>query len=195
MNILKKVSIILGSICVILIIVGLLLPSQQHLETSITINASPRAVFEEVNSFKKWENWSPWSNIDPNATMSYEGPETGVGCAMYWSSEDPKVGKGSQKIVVSEPYQKIVTQIFVGDCNTNMLASWKFEEQEGGSTKVTWMNDNNSNGKLVNKYLIWYIAYMLEKDYQKGLQALKEYVERIYTAEGAIQKEAEILAQ
>jgi hypothetical protein len=192
MNILKKLSILLASIGVILIIGGLLLPSQQHLETSITINASPKAVFEEVNSFKKWENWSPWSKMDPNSTMRYEGPETGVGCTMYWSSEDPKVGKGNQKIVVSEPYQKIVTQVFVGDCNTNMLSSWKFEEQ-GEGTKVTWMNDNNSKGSLFNKYLIWYIAQMLEKDYQKGLQALKEHVERIHTAEENIQKEAETL--
>ena len=153
MSILKKIFTALTVGLLLIIVIGLFLPSKQYLERSITIYTPPSVVFEEVNSLKKWESWSPWRSIDPHAMAKYEGPEAGIGCTMSWSSDHPKVGKGTQRIVVSEPNQHVVMRMDFAGWDGTVTADWKFEEQAEGETRVTWSNDSDNKGKLFNKYM------------------------------------------
>ena len=77
MNVGKKIGIGVGGIVLLFLVIGMFLPAQRHLERAITINAPDSAVFKEVNSLQRWQNWSPWRDIDPKATVKYEGPEAG----------------------------------------------------------------------------------------------------------------------
>jgi hypothetical protein len=189
MSILKNIFIALAVSLLLIIVVGIFLPSKRYLERSITIYTPPSAVFEEGNSLKKWEKWSPWQDIDPRTIAEYEGPEAGIGCTMSWSSEQPKVGKGTQRIVVSEPYQHIVMRMdFAGWDGT---ADWKFEEQAEGETHVTWRNDSDNKGELFNKYMDLIIYPELGKNYARGLKNLKAHVENIYARQRELHKETE----
>ena len=191
MSIFKKIFTALTVGLLLIIVIGLFLPSKRYLERSITIYTPPSAVFEEVNSLKKWEKWSPWRDIDPRAMAKYEGPEAGIGCTMSWSSDHPKVGKGTQRIVVSEPNQHVVMHMNFAGWDGTVTAGWKFEEQAEGETHVTWSNDSDNKGKLLNKYMDLIIYPELRKNYAQGLKNLKTHVENIYARQRELQKETE----
>ena len=74
---LKKILIALAAIIAVFLIVVALQPSEFKVERSATVAAQPAAVFDQVNDFHKWEAWSPWAKLDPNAKVTFEGPPRG----------------------------------------------------------------------------------------------------------------------
>jgi len=188
MNILRKIFIALAVGLLIIVVVGWFLPSKRHLSRSITVYTHTSTVFQEVNSLKRWEHWSPWRDMDPNATTQYEGPESGVGCTMSWASENPKVGRGSQQIIVSEPNRNIVINLDFADWDGTITAGWEFEEQATGETRVTWSNDSDNKGRLFYKYMDLIIYPKLGKNYAQGLKNLKKHVEDLYAQQQAVQR-------
>ena len=64
---LKK--ILLGLIAIIAIFAGYvaLQPSDFRITRSTTVAEPPAVVFDQVNDFHKWDAWSPWAKLDPNA--------------------------------------------------------------------------------------------------------------------------------
>ena len=188
MNILRKIFIVLAVSLLLIIVIGWFLPSKRHLERSITVYTPPSTVFQEINSLKRWAYWSPWHDIDPHAITQYEGPEAGVGCTMSWSSENPKVGKGTQQIVVSEPNQNIILNVDFVDWDGIITAGWKFEERAEGETRVTWSNDSDNKGRLFSKYMDLIIYPKLIKSYEQGLNNLKMHVESLYAKQQELQK-------
>ena len=67
-----------------------------------TITALPRAVFDQVNDLRKWDNWSPWAKLDPAAKVSFEGAKAGTGAVFKWSGND-KIGEGKMTVTDSSP--------------------------------------------------------------------------------------------
>jgi uncharacterized protein YndB with AHSA1/START domain len=90
---LKKILIALLAIIAIFLIVVALQPSEFHVERTATIAAPPATVFDQVNDFHKWDAWSPWAKLDPNAKITFEGPPSGTGTIMTWAG-DNEVGEG-----------------------------------------------------------------------------------------------------
>jgi uncharacterized protein YndB with AHSA1/START domain len=191
MSTLKKIFIVLVVGLLLVNVIGMFLPSKRYLERSITIHTPPSVVFEEVNSLKKWEKWSPWRDMDPHAVTKYEGPEAGIGCAMSWDSQNRKVGKGTQRIVVSEPSQRIVMNLDFADWDGTITAGWEFEEQAEGETRVTWSNSSDNKGEIFSKYMGLIIYPGLGKTYEQGLKNLKAHVENAYAQQRALQEEVE----
>ena len=71
---LKKILIVLVTIIALFLIVVALQPSEFSVERTATMAAPPATVFEQVNDFHKWEAWSPWAKLDPDAKIAFEGP-------------------------------------------------------------------------------------------------------------------------
>ena len=38
-----------------------------------------------MNDFHKWDAWSPWAKLDPNAKTAFEGPSAGEGAVFAWA--------------------------------------------------------------------------------------------------------------
>jgi len=109
---------ILGAIVLLVVaLVGIayLLPREVSVARSTTIDAPPEAVFGHINSLQAGAEWSPWLGIDLEVQLAYSGPEEGVGNALAWISEHPKVGSGAQEIVESVANEKVVTDLDFGD--------------------------------------------------------------------------------
>lgn len=64
---LKKILLALALILVVFVIVVALLPANFRVTRSATFNAPAETVFAQVNDFHKWDVWSPWAKLDPNA--------------------------------------------------------------------------------------------------------------------------------
>lgn len=177
---LQKVLIAVASLVVLVVAIGLVLPQTAHVERSIVIDAPPDAVFALVNGFSRFNEWSPWATLDADTVYSFEGPGSGVGARMTWSSDNPSVGSGSQEIVHSEPYRTVHTALDFGDQGA-ASAAFTLEPGEDG-TRVTWSLDVDFGWNLFGRYL-GVIAFdrLAGADYERGLQRLKDLAERTRT--------------
>ncbi|NVK21174.1 MAG: SRPBCC family protein [Kangiellaceae bacterium] len=177
MKFLKWFFIILATLVAILVIAGFFLPKESHVERSTTINASMDTVFQQVNSFQNFNQWSPWVEKDPNATYTYSGPDAGVGNKMAWASELREVGSGSQEIVESDYPRHVKTKLYFGDDPNPGYATFTLEELGPKQTKLTWSFDADFGSNIVGRYFGLMMDGMLGPEYEKGLAKLKSTLE------------------
>ncbi len=178
---LKIVGIVIVGLVALIAIVAAFLSPKSHVERSIVINAQPAAIFQEINSFKNFKKWSPWAEIDPNAKYSFEGPETGVGAKMSWTSENDNVGNGAQWIIESVQDKHLKTGLQFGDMAGTYTSDINLEPAEGG-TKVTWTYDGDVSevgmtSAAMYKVVGMFMDGMIGPDYEKGLNKLKSVAE------------------
>ncbi|MGH8481146.1 MAG: SRPBCC family protein [Nevskiaceae bacterium] len=158
-------------------VVGLFLPQTAHVERSIAIDAPAAMVFTVLDGFRQFNRWSPWADIDPNATTTYAGPETGVGAQMRWAG-NAEVGTGSQEILESVPYERLKLRLAFGDFPGDFTASYALAP-EGSGTRVTWAFDADYGSSIFGRYFGLMSDAMLGPDYEKGLARLKTFVESL----------------
>lgn len=175
MKAIKRILVGLLVLILILALVGLALPSRAHVERSISIAATPATVFELVNGFKRFNEWSPWYDYDPAARYTYSGPEQGVGARLEWKSDKPEVGSGSQQIVASEPDQRVRYQLDFGDQGT-AESEISIAPSEAGS-QVRWSFDTEFGYNLPMRYFGLLFDRLIGADYEKGLARLKALAE------------------
>ncbi len=177
-----KRHIIRNVMLVVLVLIGGLLgfaatkPDDFQVTRSITIAAPPAAVFPHVNDFRKWEDWSPWAKLDPEAKNSFEGPESGAGAEFSWSGNND-VGEGKMTIAESQPPERIAIKLeFIRPFEDTCDVDFSFQP-EGEQTKVTWTmaGQNNFISKIV--CLFMNMDQMIGKDFEKGLASMKSVVE------------------
>ncbi|MBA4100505.1 MAG: hypothetical protein C0484_27490 [Rhodospirillum sp.] len=172
---LKRVIIGLVTLIVLIVVIGFLLPRQVHVERSVVINAPQAQLFEALNGFKRFNEFSPWAALDPTTQYTYEGPENGVGAKMSWVSSDPDLGSGTNEIVESKAPDLIRTKLDFGGLLAE--ASFTFAPADG-ATRVTWGFD----GDLGNNPIMRFVGLMFDKwiggDYEKGLARMKQVMEQ-----------------
>ncbi len=174
-------KLLVGLSIVAVIVVGFLIvvamqPSDYRVSRSVTVAAPAAAVFPQVNEIKKWEPWSPWMKLDPNATSKYEGPAAGVGAAMIWAGNN-EVGEGMMTITESKANELVRFHL---DFYKPMAGAGDAEfafRPEGNGTTVTWTmtGKNNFIGKAF--CLIMNMDKMIGGNFEKGLADLKAIAE------------------
>lgn len=153
---------------------GLLLPATSHLERSTTIERPPAQVFATLNSFSRFNEWSPWFEIDPAAKYTYSGPASGVGAGMAWVGNS-SVGSGNQEILESTPDSRIVNALDFG--GSRAKATFQLDP-DGNGTQVTWSLDSEHGYNPINRLFgAFLLDGMVGKDYEKGLAKLKGLLE------------------
>lgn len=179
----KKVGIVLLFLVALFVVTGFLLPKQVHIERSITIERPATMMFELLNSYRHFNEWSPWAKRDPNALFTISGPEAGVGARMSWVGEPQLVGSGWQEIVGSKPYEKIDIKL---DFDAQGIADTGFTlVEQGDGTEVTWFFDSDltEGVNLLDSFLARYFGLLFDRwvggDYEMGLANLKDYAESL----------------
>ncbi|MEN7550445.1 SRPBCC family protein [Rapidithrix thailandica] len=170
-----KVLKIILIIVVILAAVYVFLPGSSHVERSVMINSQPEKVYTVVNNMHRFNDWSPWAKIDPNTQYEFEGPESGEGAKMSWTSDHNEVGNGSQWIEKSVPNKEVVTMLTF-DEGDPAKAKFLLEPTDEG-TKVTWAFDAELTGfmKIIGLGMDGFLGPM----YEEGLNNLKNLVENM----------------
>lgn len=102
MRVLKKILVVFLVFAALIAVGGFLLPSSAHVERSIVISVPREMVFPLVNEVKRYQEWSPWAELDPQTQYTYDGPAAGVGSKMTWNSKAENVGSGYQAIAESQ---------------------------------------------------------------------------------------------
>lgn len=172
----KKILIVLVTLIVVLVGVVAVQPAEFRITRSATIAAPPSAVFEQVNDFHKWNDWSPWAKLDSHAKNTFEGPAAGTGAKFAWSGNN-EVGEGSMTITKSKPSERILMDlVFVKPFAATNVTEFTFRP-DGAGTAVTWsMNGrNNFIGKAVGLFMN--CDKMVGGQFEKGFANLKAVVE------------------
>ncbi len=169
---LKMILIALAAFVAIFVIVVVLQPSEFHVERSTTIAAPVETVFAQVNDLRKWDAWSPWAKLDPDAKISFEGPESGAGAIAKWSGNS-SVGEGTMTLTESRPNEliKIKTDMAKPMQSTN-TTEFLFKP-EGDQTRVTWAISGHQNFVAKAFCLVLNGKKMLSDAIDQGLAKLK----------------------
>lgn len=173
MKIIKWILAVLVALGLVVVLGSLLLPSSTHVERSITIQRSPAEVFATLNSFERFNAWSPWAEYDPQARYTFEGPASGVGARMRWEGSR-SVGKGSQEITVSEADRRVEVAL---DFDGSQAKATYLIEPEGAGTRLTWVFDTEHGYNPLGRWMGLLFDRMIGADYEKGLAKLKALLE------------------
>jgi effector-binding domain-containing protein len=178
---LRKVGIVLLFLIAAFVLTGYLLPRQVHIERSIVVERPASMMFELLNSYRYFNEWSPWAKRDPKAQFIISGPDSGVGARMSWVGEPHLVGSGWQEIVASKPYELINIKL---DFDAQGLADTGFAlTAQGDATRVTWFFDSDltEGVNFLDSFLARYFGLLFDRwvggDYEQGLANLKKFAE------------------
>jgi len=165
----------------ILVIAGLagyvaLQPDNFRIERRMTVDAAPWEVFAQVNDFHKWDDWSPWAKLDPDATVAFEGPRAGQGAVFKWAGND-KVGQGTMTLVTSKPGEFVRIDVeFVKPFEGKSTSEFTFRPQ-GDRTQVVWASYGPMTYLTKAMCLIRNMDKVLGPDMEKGLVQMKAVAE------------------
>ena len=138
---------------------------------SATIAAPPAVVFAQVNDLHKWQEWSPWAKIDPNAKIIYEGPDAGAGAAYSWAGS-AKLGAGRMEITESKPVGLLRFRLdFLKPFKATNAVEFTFKP-EGRKTQVTWAMTGRNNFVMKAVGLFIDCEKMCGGQFEQGLAQL-----------------------
>lgn len=151
-------------------------PTHFDYSRSATFKATPAAVFEQVNDFHKWDAWSPWAKVDPNAKVKFEGPPAGEGAQFFWDGNS-EVGEGNMTIVESKPGELVRIRLefirpFAGVNDVHMKI-----EPKDDKTQLTWQmaGENGFPGKVIGLFMD--CEKMCGDMFTEGLENMRKIVE------------------
>jgi hypothetical protein len=177
MRLLKRLLIVLVLLAATFATVVWMRPDDYRLTRSAEIAAPAAAVFAQVNDLRRWEDWSPWAKLDPNAKVTFSGPQSGQGAAFKWDGND-KVGAGTMTITESKPNERVATRTeFVKPFEGTSYSDFIFW-QTGDRTSVTWTMSGHQN--LIGKAFCLFMPMetMLGPEFEKGLAQLRRVAEK-----------------
>jgi hypothetical protein len=168
--------IIGGIVVAIIALIGgaYMLPQMVHVERTTLIQRPAASIFPYINSLRRANEWSPWSEYDPNVKITYSGPDEGKGAQMSWAG-NKKVGSGTQVITETFFNRKVSSDLQFGDQGP-AKASLTLTTTEHG-TKVVWTLDVDVGNNPIGRYMGMNLDKMVGPDYERGLAKLKALVE------------------
>ena len=173
MKTLKIIGMVVLAMIVILTIVIAMQPETAHIEKSIVIHAPAATIFPEVSNYQRFNVWSPWAKMDPDAKQTFEGTPASVGSSMSWNG--PKTGAGSMKIEEIEENKRVKSAMTFGGYDDKFYSEIILTPEDS-ETRVTWTYDGPNNG-LTGKAIWVVMGSMLSSQYDQGLKDLKELIE------------------
>lgn len=194
-------KIVLGVLAVVALVVVAVLgyvalqPAEYRVWRSAVMAAPADEVFAQIDDFHKWDAWSPWIELDPNAEVSFEGPTSGPGAIFRWDGNE-NIGKGSMTITEARAPELVRIRLafvkpFEDACDTELAL-----QPSGNQTKVTWTM-SGKNGFVGRLFCLFMdMDKMIGDKYDEGLANLKAIVEApIAPAKAVEQTESDVKAK
>ena len=179
MKFVRKFLFVTGGIVLLLLAAGVFLPATARTVHSIEIDAPAATVFSLLNDFRQVRKWSSRMAADPNARYIFEGPQRGTAAVIRWDGQI--IGKGSQVIVESVPYERISSDLDLGDGNTT-TSNISLVASDSG-TRVTWSLEQHYGINLTGRYLGLMLGSIVGTHLDTSLQNLKSMAERLPRAD------------
>lgn len=173
-----KLLKILGIVLLLLVLVGLFLPTDYDIRREVTIQAPAAKVHAWVGDLTKWPDWTPWQEHDPSTRVTLGARTTGVGASQTWTSDG---GDGELTFTACSPAEGIAYDMaFLMDGERVPAQSTMLYREQGGATTVTWTMQGDAADfmpPVVGGYMNLVMKGAINGEFDKGLAKLKQVVE------------------
>lgn len=171
---LKKILIAIVGLIVLILLIGLALPSHLDVSSTETIEARPATVFGQVNELKNWPAWSYWNTLDPDMKVIYGEPTAGTGASYSWTSTT--MGDGNLTITNSISDSLVEINLDFLDMGT-ASASYALTPT-GNGTSITGQFSSNYGFNPVARWMgLLLMKSEIEKSFDYSLSKIKTIAE------------------
>ena len=143
-------------VAVLIVVIGLLLPSHGHVERQTEVSSPLRQIFDSVNTLRRFPEWSPERRLDPQLHMEYSGPRTGVGASVSYRGNE-LVGEGKLTISASDEDSQVKMDVVNNFAGENKTYTITLNPSENGKTTIVWAYDVDYGWDLMWRYAGLYI--------------------------------------
>ena len=170
------ILVILAVLIAAFVVVVATKPPEFCYRRSASIQATPTALFEQINDLRKFQAWNPWAKIDPSCRTTFAGPPAGVGSSFTWQG-NKDVGEGTMTITESWPGEIVRCRMeFRKPMKATNVAEFTFGP-DGSRTRMTWAM-SGTNGFFGKAFgLVVNCDKMVGGQFEKGLESLRGIVE------------------
>ena len=167
---------LIALVCIALFAVASTRPDTYHVERSAVIAAPPAAVHAVLEDFRRFNEWSPWLELDPDMKQTLEGPPTGAGSSLHWVGKG-EAGEGRMTITESTPPSSVTEKLeFIKPFSS--VAEIHFAiTPEGDGSRVTWSMDGKADFMTKVMCLFASMDSMIGPDFEQGLASLQRVAE------------------
>ena len=173
----KRVAMVLAVLLVLFVGVSFLLPSEVNVNRALAVEAEPAQVHQLVGDLRRWEEWSPWEQMDETIRVTYGETTRGVGAQQSWTG---KSGGGTLTVTASDPQAGLVYDMTFYD-GSAWVGGLAYEAADGG-TRVTWSMDGETHG-IVGRWMGLLMDRMVGPAFEQGLRNLKTAAEALAETE------------
>lgn len=140
------------------VIIGVALPSSGHIERTVDISHNTRHIADMLSNYRRYADWGVVRMLDTKAQFNLEGPDSGKGAKVNWTSAKPSPGNGSFEVTEKDGDKSIVWKVDNSWKGENKRYTITFEPQKNGRiTKVVWSYDVDYGWDLIARYSGLYI--------------------------------------
>lgn len=152
-------------------------PDTFRVERRTSVQAAPEQLYPLINDMQQFNTWNPFNRKDPAIQGSYSGPAAGPG-ATYAFAGNKDVGKGSLRIVQSQPPRQVTMELHMIEPFEGRNTVEFSLVPRGAGTEVTWAMHGPAPflNKLIGVFLD--MDRMIGRDFEDGLAALKARAEK-----------------
>jgi uncharacterized protein YndB with AHSA1/START domain len=172
---LKRAVLAVTAVIVLLLGIGLVLPSGFKVQRSVVINAPASKVYPLIADPRQWKQWAVWNRRDPAMQMQYSGAESGTGAKWEWQSKTE--GNGAMEFTAAVPNKHVDYMLSFPDLGMSSRGELRLMA-EGPGTRVTWTNEGDMGNNPVNRYFGLVMDRLVGPDFEAGLGNLKTLAER-----------------
>ena len=170
----KKIAIALVILIAIVILLGLVLPTEFEVSRSEMISAEPEKIHVFVDNLYKWDSWNLWRK-DYSYPFVRKGDITsGVGAQLSWTHNGMQC---SLTFTQSSPDKGIEYRLFLNNKKTKYDYSIQYDKV-GESTKVVWTIKGDWDYYTGGGYQALLADYAIGQNLERDLRKLKLAVER-----------------
>ena len=145
-------------------------------QRSITIDAPPEGICEQLVDFHLWTAWSPWEDLDPQLERTYSGADSGAGAVYAWSG-NRRAGQGRMEITeVTSPSAVQIALTFEKPFEARSDTVFSIEPPGAGS-RVVWTMTGRKTFMTKAMGLVKSMDKLIGPDFEKGLARLKATAE------------------
>lgn len=165
----------IGAMLLILLTLGLVLPSSFSVSREVVIDAPTNIIHQHINDLYRWPDWSPWQEMDPSVKVTIGKVTMGKGAVQHWQDDS---GGGQLKFIASDPDKGIEYLIWFGDSPQPAFASMRYHRHSDTITRVSWSLEGELDSPVVGPYLAMMMDEFVGPAFKLGLDNLKREAER-----------------
>jgi effector-binding domain-containing protein len=172
------------SFVLIVVVFSWIAPVKQSIDKSISIQAPAAVVFEQVARLENFNQWSAWNQHDSTVKLDYTGTDGTVGASSHWNGDPQISGEGRITIAALEPGRSVTQNLhFIKPKEGHASSSFVLNEANGLTT-ISWHFESETPRPWNIFNFFSDIEKNLGPEFEKGLAALKERIEKVTVPAG-----------